>query len=159
VAEVQYVDYGNSEKIPWSNLRSLDQGQFGVQKLKAQAVDASLSFVQLPTGPDYFSEAINVIAEMTEGKRLVGSFDFVDSKENVSYITLYDPKSNNELPASNDSINKEVVASGYGMVPKKLKAWERSKAFEPYLKHLREVESQAKQDRQGMWEYGDITED
>ncbi|EFZ03763.1 nuclease and tudor domain protein [Metarhizium robertsii] len=159
VAEVQYVDYGNTEKIPWSDLRGLDHGQFGIQKLKAQAIDASLSFVQLPTGADYFNEAIGVIAEMTEGKRLVGSFDIVDTKENVSYITLYDPKSNNELPGLNDSINKEVVASGYGMVPKKLKAWERSKAFESYLKHLKEVESQAKQDRLGMWEYGDITED
>ncbi|KAG5919012.1 hypothetical protein E4U53_004034 [Claviceps sorghi] len=158
VAEVQYIDYGNTEKIPWSNLRPLDQGHFGVQKLKAQAIDASLSFVQLPTGADYFQEAINVINDMTDGKRLVGSFDFVDSKENISYITLYDAK-NNELPGLNDSINKEIVASGYGMVPKKLKAWERSKAFEPYLKHLREVESQAKQDRLGMWEYGDITED
>ncbi|KAJ6443852.1 transcription factor [Purpureocillium lavendulum] len=158
-AEVMFVDYGNSEKVAWSSLRALDQGQFGTQKLKAQAVDASLSFVQLPTGADYFDEAIGYIAELTEGKRLVGSFDFVDSKENVSYITLYDPKSNNELPGLNDSINKEVLAGGYGMVPKKLKAWERSKAFEPYLKHLREVESQAKQERRGMWEYGDITED
>jgi len=140
VAEVMFVDYGNSEKVPWSSLRSLDQGQFGTQRLKAQAVDASLSFVQLPTGADYFDEAIGYIAELTEGKRLVGCFDFVDSKENVSYITLYDTKANNELP-------------------KKLKAWERSKAFEPYLKHLREVESQAKQERRGMWEYGDITED
>jgi len=159
VAEVMFVDYGNSEKVPWSSLRSLDQGQFGTQRLKAQAVDASLSFVQLPTGADYFDEAIGYIAELTEGKRLVGCFDFVDSKENVSYITLYDTKANNELPGLNDSINKEVLAGGYGMVPKKLKAWERSKAFEPYLKHLREVESQAKQERRGMWEYGDITED
>lgn len=159
VAEVMFVDYGNSEKVPWSKLRPLEQSQFGVQRVKAQAVDASLSFVQLPTGADYFEEAIGYIAELTEGKRLVGSFDYVDAKENVSYITLYDPKSNNELPGLNDSINKEIVASGYGMVPKKLKAWERSKAFESYLKHLREVESKAKQERQGMWEYGDITED
>ena len=49
--------------------------------------------------------------------------------------------------------------NGYGMVPKKLKSWERSKVFEPYLKHLHEVESNAKGDRMGMWEYGDITED
>ncbi|PHH65251.1 hypothetical protein CDD81_3110 [Ophiocordyceps australis] len=159
MAEVLYIDYGNSEKVAWSSLRPLDQAHFGTQKLKAQAVDASLSFVQLPTGADYFDDAIGFIAELTESKRLVGSFDFVDSKENVSYITLYDPKSNNELPGPNDSINKEVVASGYGMVAKKLKAWERSKVFEPYLKHLREVESQAKQERRGMWEYGDITED
>ncbi|KAK7419510.1 hypothetical protein QQX98_003279 [Neonectria punicea] len=158
MSEVMYIDYGNSEKIPWANLRPLDQPQFTAQKLKPQAVDASLSFVQLPTGADYFTDAIGVIAELTEGKRLVGSFDFVDKKENVSYITLYDPK-DNELPGPNDSINKEVVASGYGMVPKKLKAWERSKAFESYLKHLKEVESQAKQERLGMWEYGDITED
>lgn len=159
MSEVVYVDYGNSEKVAWSELRSLDQTQFGTQKLKAQAVDASLSFVQLPTGADYFNDAIGYIAEMTEGRRLVANFDFVDSKEGVSYITLYDAKSDNQLPGPNDSLNKEVVASGYGMVPKKLKAWERSKAFESYLKHLREVESQAKQDRQGMWEYGDITED
>ena len=159
VAEVVYVDYGNSEKIPWSQLRALDQTQFGTHKLKPQALDASLSFVQLPTGQDYFNDAIGVIAEMTEGKRLVGSFDFVDSKEGVSYITLYDPKSDDKMPGLNDSLNKEVVASGYGMVPKKLKPWERSRAFESYLKHLREVEGEAKQDRQGMWEYGDITED
>lgn len=158
-SEVVYVDYGNSEKIPWNKLRPMDQPQFSVQKLKPQAIDASLSFVQLPTGPDYFSDAIGFIAELTEGKRLVGSFDFVDNKENVSYITLYDPKTNNELPGLNDSLNKEVIASGYGMVPKKLKAWERSKPFEAYLKHLGEVEALAKQDRLGMWEYGDITED
>ncbi|KAH6888019.1 hypothetical protein B0T10DRAFT_65563 [Thelonectria olida] len=158
VAEVMYIDYGNSEKIAWSNLRPLEAPQFGTHKLKAQAVDASLSFVQLPTGADYFADAIGLIAELTEGKRLVGSFDFVDSKEGVNYITLYDPK-DNQLPGPNDSLNKEVVANGLGMVPKKLKAWERSKAFEDTLKHLKEVESQAKQDRLGMWEYGDITED
>ncbi|KAK1239192.1 hypothetical protein MKX08_006253 [Trichoderma sp. CBMAI-0020] len=158
-AEVVYVDYGNSEKIAWSSLRPLDQTKFGVQKLKAQAIDASLSFVQLPTAAHYFEDAIGLIYELTEGKRLVANFDLVDSKENISYITLYDTKGDGSLPGPNDSINKEIVASGYGMVPKKLKAWERSKAFEPYLKHLREVEGQAKQDRQGMWEYGDITED
>ena len=157
-AEVVFVDFGNSEMVAWSSLRALDQLQFGAQKLKPQAIDASLSFVQLPTGQDYFNDAVGFIAEVTEGRRLVGSFDYVDSKENISYITLYDLK-DNQLPGPNDSINKEVVASGYGMVPKKLKVWERSKVFEPYLKHLREVETQAKEERQGMWEYGDITED
>ncbi|KAF7559495.1 hypothetical protein G7046_g4655 [Stylonectria norvegica] len=159
IAEVTYIDYGNSEKIPWSELRPLESSQFGTYKLKAQAVDASLSFVQLPTGADYFADAVDFIASLTEGRRLVGSFDTVDNKEGVSYITLYDTKSSNDLPGPNDSINKEVVASGYGMVPTKLKPWERSKVFESYLKHLKEVESQAKESRLGMWEYGDITED
>ncbi|KAL5587341.1 hypothetical protein FOVSG1_012477 [Fusarium oxysporum f. sp. vasinfectum] len=158
-SEVVYIDYGNSEKVPWSSLRALDQPKFGAQKLKAQAIDASLSFVQLPTGADYFEDAIGFIYELTENKRLVANFDFIDNKENLSYVTLYDTGSSGELPGPNDSINKEVVAGGYGMVPKKLKAWERSKAFESTLKHLKEVESQAKDQRLGMWEYGDITED
>jgi staphylococcal nuclease domain-containing protein 1 len=157
-AEVVFVDYGNSEQVPWSQLRPLDQPQFTVQKLKAQAIDASLSFVQWP-GSDYFADALGYAAELTEDKRLVASFDFVDNKENLSYITLYDPKTNNELPGLNDSLNKEIIASGYAMVPKKLKAWERSKPFESYLKHLKSVEDEAKQERLGMWEYGDITED
>ncbi|CRK24274.1 hypothetical protein BN1708_018084, partial [Verticillium longisporum] len=159
VAEVLFIDYGNSEKIAWKDLRPLDQPQFSTQKLKGQASDASLSFVQLPTAPEYFREAQDLIANITGGKELVASFDFVDTKEGVSYITLYDYNSGSGKPGPNDSINKEVLAAGAGLVPTKLKAWERSGQHASYLKHLKEVESQAKQERQGMWEYGDITED
>ncbi|KAI5925869.1 tudor domain-containing protein [Camillea tinctor] len=158
VAEVVYVDYGNSEKIPWSKLRPLDQAQFSVQKLKAQAVDAVLSFIQLPTATDYFQEAIDFIADATDGRPLVASFDYVDNKEGLSYITLFDEK-NGKSSTFADSINKDVVANGYAMVPKKLKAWERSRTSEEVLKKLREVETQAKTERRGMWQYGDITED
>jgi len=159
VAEVLFIDYGNSEKIPWANLRPLEQSLFGTQKLKAQASDASLSFVQLPTAPEYFQEATEFIASITGGKELVASFDYVDTRENVSYVTLYDSHGSTGTPSAKDSLNKEVLASGHGMVPKKLKAWERSAQHASYLKHLKEVESQAKEERQGMWEYGDITED
>ncbi|KAI1635848.1 tudor domain-containing protein [Biscogniauxia mediterranea] len=158
VAEVVYIDYGNSEKIPWSSLRALDQPQFSVQKLKAQAVDAVLSFIQLPTATDYFQEAIDCIADATDGRSLVASFDFVDNKEGLSYITLFDEKAGGSSTFA-DSINKDVVANGYAMVPKKLKAWERGRTSEEVLKKLREVESAAKADRRGMWQYGDITED
>ena len=44
------------------------------------------------------------------------------------------------------------------MVPRKLKPWERS--FGDVLKALKKVETVAKDDeRRGMWEYGDLTED
>ncbi|TEA15801.1 Staphylococcal nuclease domain-containing protein 1 [Colletotrichum sidae] len=158
-AEVVYIDYGNSEKIDWSKLRPLDQPQFTTHRLKAQAIDASLSFLQLPTAPEYFQDAIDFIAELTEGKELVASFDFVDTKDNVSYITLFDSGAGGKLPGPNDSINKEIVANGQAMVSQKLKAWERSSQHAAYLKHLKEVEAKAKEERLGMWEYGDITED
>ncbi|KAI0162014.1 tudor domain-containing protein [Xylariaceae sp. FL1272] len=155
-AEVVYIDYGNSEQISWANLRALDQPQFTVQKLKGQAVDAVLSFIQLPTATDYFQDAIDFIQEATDGRTLVASFDFVDAKEGLSYITLFDEAAGDSFA---DSVNKDVVANGYAMVPKKLKAWERGRASEEVLKKLREVETQAKSERRGMWQYGDITED
>ncbi|KAI1080155.1 hypothetical protein F5B20DRAFT_540997 [Whalleya microplaca] len=160
-SEVVYIDYGNSEKIPWSNLRPLEQPQFAPQKLKGQATDAVLSFIQLPTAPDYFEEALHFIANATDGKTLVASFDFVDPKEGLSYITVFDEKAGAGKTGNTfaDSVNKDVVANGHAMIPKKLKAWERGAASEEVLKKLREVEAQAKASRMGMWEYGDITED
>ncbi len=157
VAEVVFVDYGNTEKIPWAKLRPLDHTRFGTQKLKAQATDAVLSFVQLPTGSDYFRDAVNFIDECTQGRRLVGSFDYVDAKEGLSYITIFDPK----LQSSDrdESLNREVLLYGHGLVPRKLKTWERSKVFESTLDALREAEKKAKENKVGMWEYGDITED
>ncbi|ERT00206.1 hypothetical protein HMPREF1624_03577 [Sporothrix schenckii ATCC 58251] len=155
VAEVVYIDYGNSEKIPWSQLRPLDQTKFGIQRLKSQATDAVLSFVQLPTGSDYFRDAVNFIADCT-AEPLVGSYDFVDAKEGLSYITIYDPKTGSDR---NASLNREVLLNGHGLVPRKLKTWERSSVFEPTLKALREAEKEAKENKYGMWEYGDITED
>ncbi|KAI2639261.1 tudor domain-containing protein [Xylaria nigripes] len=159
VSEVVYIDYGNSEQIPWSKLRPLDQPQFTVQKLKGQAIDAVLSFIQLPTATDYFRDAKDLIAEATDGRTLVASFDFVDSKEGLNYVTLFDENASGPSATFTDSINKEVVAHGYAMVPKKLKAWERGRASEDVLKKLRAVEAEAKADRRGMWQYGDITED
>ncbi|KAI1172840.1 tudor domain-containing protein [Nemania sp. FL0916] len=161
VSEVVYIDYGNSEQIPWADLRSLDQPQFTVQKLKGQAIDAVLSFIQLPTATDYFRDATDYIAEATDGRNMVASFDFVDAKEGLSYITLFDADESSGDASSTfaDSVNKDVVAKGYAMVPTKLKAWERGRASEQVLKILREVEAQAKEGRHGMWQYGDITED
>ncbi|CAK7270335.1 hypothetical protein SEPCBS119000_004039 [Sporothrix epigloea] len=155
VAEVVYIDYGNSEKKPWSQLRPLDMSKFGPLRLKAQAVDAVLSFVQLPTGSDYFRDAVNFIAECTT-EPLVGSFDFVDTKEGLSYITIFDPKAGS---SRNASLNREVLLNGHGLVPRKLKNWERSPVFESTLNALRDAEKEAKENKYGMWEYGDITED
>ena len=43
------------------------------------------------------------------------------------------------------------------MVPKKLKAWERSAT--DVLGALKQKQDVAKAERRGQWEYGDLTED
>ncbi|KAJ4386879.1 hypothetical protein N0V93_009778 [Gnomoniopsis smithogilvyi] len=158
VAEVVFIDYGNTEKFPWSSLRPLNQPEFNTQKLKPQAADASLSLVQLPTAPQYFSETKAMLTEVLASKaKWIAAFDYVDSKEGLSYITIYEDTE--PRPKAHESINRDVLLEGLGMVPRKLKAWERSPALADILKEYKTSEREAKDNRAGMWEYGDLTED
>ncbi|KAH0553197.1 hypothetical protein GP486_006627 [Trichoglossum hirsutum] len=152
-AEVNYIDYGNSEKLPWSRLRPLNQPQFVTSKLRPQAVDAVLSFLQFPTQAEYLNDAINFIGQTTNDKQLVANVDSV-GPDGTLYITLFDPKVSGSLL---ESYNADIVAEGLAMVPKKLKAWERTAT--DVLPGLRAKEEEAKKARRGMWEYGDLTED
>ena len=134
--------------------RSLSQPQFSPQsKLKAQALDAQLSFLQLPTNPEYLGDSIQFISQETADRQLVANVDQVD-KDGLLWVTLFDPK---ESKAGDQSVNADVVAEGLAMVPRKLKAWERSAG--DVLQALKDKEAAAKKDRLGMWEYGDLTED
>jgi staphylococcal nuclease domain-containing protein 1 len=153
-AEVVYVDYGNSELIPWSRLRPLSQTEFLPSKLKPQAQEAQLAFIQLPQNPEYLADAVNFISQETADRQLVANVDQMD-KDGTLYVTLFDPKSSKN-PAT-DSINADVIDEGLAMVPKKLKAWERSAG--DILAALTKKQYVAKEERRGQWEYGDLTED
>lgn len=157
-AEVAYIDYGNSEHVPWNNLRPLTQPQFNTQKLKPQAIDAVLSYIQLPTtSAQYLPDAVAYITETTDGRELVASVDYVDPNAGGQlYVTLLDPKSSSSVE---ESINADVIREGLAMVPKKLKPWEQRGVGAEVLKSLKALEEEAKKERKGMWEYGDLTED
>ncbi|KAF2184034.1 hypothetical protein K469DRAFT_197392 [Zopfia rhizophila CBS 207.26] len=153
-AEVVYIDYGNSETLPWSRLRPLTQPQFSPQsKLKPQALDAQLSFVQLPTNPEYLADAVHFIARETADRQLVANVDQVE-KDGTLWVTLFDPK---ESKSGEQSVNAEVVSEGLAMVPRKLRAWERGAG--DLVAKLKKREATAKEERRGQWEYGDLTED
>ncbi|TGO47603.1 hypothetical protein BOTNAR_0515g00060 [Botryotinia narcissicola] len=151
-AEIVYIDYGNSEKIPWSRLRPLSQPQFSTQKLRPQAVDAILTLLQFPTDKDYMNEARSYIDKNIVNRQLVENVDY-RVPDGTLYVTLFDTKSQN----LNDSINNDIVAMGLSMVPTKLKGWE--KGFADVIKSLTQSQTEARQNRQGMWEYGDAYED
>ncbi|KAK5061294.1 hypothetical protein LTR84_007836 [Exophiala bonariae] len=150
--DVTYLDYGNSETVPFSRLRPLSQPQFSTQKLKPQATDAVLSFIQLPTSQQYLPDAVGFIGEETDGRELVANVDYI--VDGTLYVTLFDPKISTKIE---ESINAEVVREGLAMIPTKLKGWERQ-ATET-LSQLGKLQEEAKKARRGMWEYGDLTED
>jgi len=152
-AEIQFIDYGNSELVDWSSLRPLTQPQFLTQKLRGQAQNAVLSLLELPTSKEYLQDSIGYTTELTAGKELVANVDYT-APDGTLYITLFDEKTSG---SKKDSINADIVSEGLAMVPRKLKAWERG--FSDVLKDLKDRENQAKEDRRGMWEYGDLTED
>lgn len=155
-AEVLYIDYGNAETIPWSRLRPLSQPQFSTQKLKPQAVDAVLSFLQLPSAPEYLAEAVEFVGAETADKQLVANVDFVGA-DGTLFVTLFDPKASSRLE---QSLNADLVGEGLALVPRKLvKGWERAAAEGEVVRGLRVREEEARKERKGMWEYGDLTED
>ncbi|KZF22963.1 hypothetical protein L228DRAFT_210766 [Xylona heveae TC161] len=153
-AEVVYIDYGNSELVPWSRLRPLTQPQFLPSKLRPQAQDAVLSFLQFPlTSPEYLADAVAGVSAAVSGAQLVANVDHQD-QDGTLHVTLFDPKSSASLE---QSLNADFIADGLAMVPRKLKAWER--AASDVLAGLKAREEEAKHERRGMWEYGDLTED
>lgn len=150
--DLLYIDYGNSETLPWSSLRQLSQPQFSTQKLRGQATPATLSFLQMPTAPQYLSEAVALLAELTEGRNLVANVDQTDA-DGTLHITLLDP----QAPSLEESINAEVVREGLARVPRKLKAFERSAP--ETIASLKRIQQETSEARRGMFEYGDIGDD
>ncbi|KAL8738710.1 MAG: hypothetical protein Q9181_000532 [Wetmoreana brouardii] len=168
-SEVLFIDYGNSEAVAWKDIRPLGpQEKFGTGKLRAQAVDAMLSFCQFPTtNKEYMADATSFLRENLEGKQVVASVDFLEKvgssggggtaagAEGTLWVTIFDPNGRGEGEEVN--VNEEVVAEGLAMVPRKLKGWEHGKG--DVVKEMKEREEEAKGERRGMWEYGDLTED
>ena len=165
-SEVLYIDYGNSEIIPWARLRPLNQAQFSTQKLRPQAVDAVLSFVQLPSAEnnkDYLREAMAFITERTEGRQLVASVDHVLSEGSggaagTLSVMLFDPQISSKMDMS---LNADIVSEGYAMVPKKFARGGPGggavAAGSDVLAGLRKRQEEATAERRGMWEYGDLS--
>ena len=156
-AEVMYVDYGNSETKPWKELRPLGKPEYGTQALRGQALDAALSFVQFPSGSQsYMQDARNWLEDrLGAGDQLVARVDYADQRDNTLFVTIFDPAKDEGAPVETSSVNAEAVEGGFAMVARKPTRWEKSQGKS--LGVLKEVETRAREAREGMWEYGDPT--
>lgn len=150
-AEVVYIDFGNSETLGWDRLRPLAD-RFGAARLRPQAADALLAGLALPASPEYLADAVALLRRETAGRQLVAKVEGV-AADGALGVALLDV----EEPSLAASVNAELVAEGLAMVQRKGKGWERGPGELGEVLARREEE--AKAERRGMWEYGDLTED
>ena len=159
-SEILFVDYGNAETTAWTSLRPIDTSagsRFGAQALRPQALDAALSFVQFPASIEYVADAATYLSRrlVESGAQMVARVDFVDARENgLLWVTLFDARSAGE---EEGSVNAEVVAEGMGMIGRKLRRWEAGRI--DVVNSLKAREQEAKSERRGMWEYGELDDE
>lgn len=145
--EVLYIDFGNSETLSSSRVRSLPEN---FKQLKAQAHEATLSFVKSPkSSEDYGIEAIERFKDLTGNKQLVVNIDARDG--NVMCLTLYDFRKSTSAEVS---VNLDMVNDGQAYVTPKVRY---ARGNETIIKTLQDAQEEAIKRRRGMFEYGDIT--
>lgn len=150
-ADVLFVDYGNTELVPWDRLRPLTLDKFGPQVLSLQAVDAVLNGLRWPARGEYLADAARFLEDRLGGREVVLRVHGKTSTEGPGASS----SSNNGLRVTvfegEVDVNEEVVGDGLAMA-----AGAGGGAGENGLK---EKEEEAKRERRGVWEYGDLTED
>ncbi|GAA6022947.1 hypothetical protein JCM11491_005479 [Sporobolomyces phaffii] len=152
-AEVLYIDYGNSEVVPYSRLRPL-ASQF--KALEGQAKEATLSFVSLlDWRTEYGQDAMDRFRELCEGQTLVANIDHRDAHQ-LLHLSLFDPADPNSLASHESSINVELVREGLARVDRRSRLRD---AYPGVVRALDQAVRDAKRGRYGAYELGDILED
>ncbi|GAA5833480.1 hypothetical protein JCM9279_001538 [Rhodotorula babjevae] len=152
-AEVVYIDYGNSETIPYTRLRPL-AAQF--KTLEGQAKDATLSFVSLLDWrvEGYGDEAMDRFRELCEGQQLVANVD--ERQPHLLSLSLFDPADPNSLASPGNSLNVQLVREGLARIDRRSRLRD---AYPEVVKALERAKDEARRSRAGCYELGDILED
>ncbi|KAF7315577.1 Transcriptional factor [Mycena indigotica] len=152
-AEVTFIDYGNQDTVSFNNIRPLD-AKF--RSLSPQAHEARLSFVKL-VGPEseYYADALDRFRSLCEGRKLIANIDHKEGT--LLHLRLMDPTD----PAAADDplacINADLLRDGLATIDRKNCKY--LSAYPQMAKKLQSAVNEAKRDRAGIFEYGDIEED
>lgn len=104
---------------------------------------------------DYHEEAIDQFRSICEGRKLVANIDHKDGS--TLHLRLIDPA--NPIVAQDPlaCINADLVSEGLASIDRK--GCRYLSSYPQVLKKLQEAVNQAKRDRAGMFEFGDVEED
>ncbi|KAJ7096223.1 hypothetical protein C8R44DRAFT_643966 [Mycena epipterygia] len=152
-AEVAFIDYGNQDTVAFSNIRPLDQK---FRSLPGQAHEARLSFVKL-VGPEseYYPEAIERFRTLCEGRKLVANIDHKEGA--LLHLRLMDPSDPTAAEDPFACINADLLHDGVAAIDRK--SCKYLSAYPQVVKRLQSAVAQAKKERLGMFEFGDVEED
>ncbi|KAI8872635.1 hypothetical protein GQ42DRAFT_161125 [Ramicandelaber brevisporus] len=187
LADVLFVDFGNSESVPISELTPLPAE---MSSIPGQAIEARLAFVKTPKrDSEYGEDAYQKFREMVEGRRLVGCVEWTSSSSSSSANTRSAntsggpwggaaaassaPKNNSssakvinltlfdpQLSTSLDtSLNAELVSAGYAVLDKSRCTPAVLAAASHIVSSVETRQQRAKQTHIGVWEFGDHTLD
>ncbi|KAL2657156.1 hypothetical protein AAZV13_04G164600 [Glycine max] len=157
--EVFYIDYGNQEVVPYSQLRPVDPS---VSAAPGLAQLCSLAYIKIPNlEEDFGQEAAEYLSELTlnSGKEFRAKVEEKDTSGGkvkgqgtgtVLAVTLV-------AVDAEISVNAAMLQEGLARTEKRNR-WDR-KDRQTALDNLENFQEEAKTSRRGMWQYGDIQSD
>lgn len=117
---------------------------------------SSPSFIKLPDpSSEYYPEAIDRFRSLCEGRKLVANID--QREGNVSHLRLMDPSDTSAADDPLACINADLLREGLATIDRKDCRYISS--YPTVLKRLQDAITDAKRDRLGIFEFGDIDED
>ncbi|KAJ3865645.1 hypothetical protein EV359DRAFT_72284 [Lentinula novae-zelandiae] len=151
-AEVTFIDYGNQDSVAFKDIRPL-ASQF--RSLPGQAREARLSFIKLvDPESEYYAEAIDRFRQLCEGRKLVANIDAQEGP--LLHLRLIDPQNPQSATDPYECLNAELLRDGVATIDRKCNYLS---AYPQLLRKLKDSVLEAKKDRAGMFEFGDVEED